>query len=80
MLSLILKYFVFPFVISSITYNRHLKGPYIVRFKYKCMAVAVVLGGMVVRVLAIGPKVRGSKPGRRRWSFKGEKIRTTPNF
>jgi hypothetical protein len=27
----------------------------------------VALGGLVVSVLAIGPKVRGFKPGRGRW-------------
>jgi hypothetical protein len=27
----------------------------------------VALGGLVVSVLATGPKVRGFKPGRRRW-------------
>jgi hypothetical protein len=29
--------------------------------------MAVALGGLVVSVLATGPKVRGFKPGRRRW-------------
>jgi hypothetical protein len=33
------------------------------------------LGGLVVIVLAIGPKVRGFKPDRGRWIFKGDKIR-----
>jgi hypothetical protein len=33
----------------------------------------VVLGGLVVIVLAIGPKVHGFKPGRERWLFKGDK-------
>jgi hypothetical protein len=27
----------------------------------------IALGGVVVSVLATGPKVRGFKPGRRRW-------------
>jgi hypothetical protein len=31
----------------------------------------VVLGGVMVSVLAIGPKVRGFKPSRR-WIFKGD--------
>jgi hypothetical protein len=30
----------------------------------------VVLGGAMVIVLAIGPKVHGFTPGRRRWIFK----------
>jgi hypothetical protein len=34
----------------------------------------------VVSMLDIGPKVRGFKPGRGRWIFKGEKIRSTPSF
>jgi hypothetical protein len=33
----------------------------------------VVLGDPVVSVLAIGPKVRGFKPERGRWIFKGDK-------
>jgi hypothetical protein len=40
----------------------------------------VVLGGVMVSVLAIGPKVRGSKPGRGQWIFNGDKIRSTPSF
>jgi hypothetical protein len=31
------------------------------------------LSGEMVGVLAIGPKVRGFKPGRGRWIFKGDK-------
>jgi hypothetical protein len=31
------------------------------------------IGGVMVRVLAIGPNVLGFKPGRGRWIFKGEK-------
>jgi hypothetical protein len=31
-------------------------------------------------VLAIGPKVRGFKPGRGRWTFKGDKICNTTSF
>jgi hypothetical protein len=34
---------------------------------------AVVLGGLVVGVLATGPKVRGFDPDRGRWIFKGDK-------
>jgi hypothetical protein len=33
----------------------------------------VVLGGLVVGVLAILPKVRGFKPGRGLWIFEGDK-------
>jgi hypothetical protein len=32
----------------------------------------VILCGLVVNVLTIGPKVRGFKPGRGRWTFKGD--------
>jgi hypothetical protein len=32
-----------------------------------CGDFKVALGGLVVRVLATGPKVRGFKPGRGRW-------------
>jgi hypothetical protein len=32
-----------------------------------------VLGGLVVSVLATGPKVRGFDPDRGRWIFKGDK-------
>jgi hypothetical protein len=31
-------------------------------------------------VLAFGTQVRGFKPGRSRWNFKGEKILSTPSF
>jgi hypothetical protein len=40
----------------------------------------VVLDGLVVSVLAVGPKVHGFKFGRGRWIFKDEKIRITPSF
>jgi hypothetical protein len=33
----------------------------------------IFLGGLVVSVLAIEPKVRGFKPDRGRWIFKGDK-------
>jgi hypothetical protein len=33
----------------------------------------VDLGGLVVSVLATGPKVRGFDPDRGRWIFKGDK-------
>jgi hypothetical protein len=33
----------------------------------------VDLGGLVVSVLATGPKVRGFDPDRGRWTFKGDK-------
>jgi hypothetical protein len=33
----------------------------------------VDLGGVMVIVLVTGPKVRGFKPGRRRWVFKVDK-------
>jgi hypothetical protein len=35
--------------------------------------ISVVLGSLVVIVLAIGPKVRGLKPGCGRWIFNGDK-------
>jgi hypothetical protein len=33
----------------------------------------VALGGLVVSVVATGPKVRGFDPDRGRWIFKGDK-------
>jgi hypothetical protein len=33
----------------------------------------VVLGGVLVIMLAIGPKVRGLKPDLEQWIFKGDK-------
>jgi hypothetical protein len=33
----------------------------------------VALGGLVVSVLATGPKIRGFDPDRGRWIFKGDK-------
>jgi hypothetical protein len=41
--------------------------------KYKFIEVVVVLGGLVVIVLAVGPKVRWLKPGLGRCIFKGDK-------
>jgi hypothetical protein len=38
------------------------------------------LGGLVVSVLATGPKVRGFDPDRGRWIFKGDKSRSTTSF
>jgi hypothetical protein len=46
-----------------------------VAYKYKTAsfsAYIIALGCLVVSVLAIVPKVRGFKPGRRRWIFKGD--------
>jgi hypothetical protein len=40
----------------------------------------VALSGLVVTVIATGPRVRGFKPGRGRWIFKGDKIRSTTYF
>jgi hypothetical protein len=37
------------------------------------MFYTVALGGLVVSVLATGPKVRGFDPDRGRWIFKGDK-------
>jgi hypothetical protein len=36
-------------------------------FYHKMIHTGVALGGLEVRVLATGPKVRGFKPGRGRW-------------
>jgi hypothetical protein len=33
--------------------------------------------GVMISILAIGPKVRGFKPGRGRWIFKGDKNQWT---
>jgi hypothetical protein len=54
-------FFVFPVRISAL--------------KYFCSALILViaLGGLVVTVLATGPKVRGFDPCRGRWIFKGDK-------
>jgi hypothetical protein len=40
----------------------------------------VVLGGVMVIVLAIGPKVRGVKPGRSYGFLRAIKIHSTPLF
>jgi hypothetical protein len=37
------------------------------------LSTLVALGGLVVSVLTTGPRVRGFKPGRGRWIFKGDK-------
>jgi hypothetical protein len=42
--------------------------------KYLSLIIfSVALGGLVVSVLATGPKVRGFDPDRGRWIFKGDK-------
>jgi hypothetical protein len=40
----------------------------------------VILGGLVVIVLAIGPKVRRLKPGRGRWILRAIKLWSTTSF
>jgi hypothetical protein len=37
----------------------------------------IILGGVIVIVIATGPKVCGFKPGRRRWVLMAIKIRIT---
>jgi hypothetical protein len=44
----------------------------IIQFNY-LVKYTVALGGLVVSVLATGPKVRGFDPERGRWIFKGHK-------
>jgi hypothetical protein len=51
------------------TYPSHNIFPYLVGF-----------GGLVVIVIDIGPKIRGFKPDRARWIFKGDTIRFTTSF
>jgi hypothetical protein len=52
---------------------------YIAHVTYRVFIIAglntaeVALGGLVVSVLATGPKVRGFDPDRGRWIFKGDK-------
>jgi hypothetical protein len=43
-------------------------------------STSVVLGGLVVSVLAGGPKVRGFKPGKGRSILMAIKIRSMPSF
>jgi hypothetical protein len=42
-------------------------------YRYPTMIQIVALGGLVLSVFAIGRKVRGFKPGRGKWIFKGDK-------
>jgi hypothetical protein len=42
--------------------------------------IYVALGGLVVIVVATGPKVRGFKPGRGDGFLRAIKIRSTPSF
>jgi hypothetical protein len=41
---------------------------------------AIALSGLVVIVLAIGPEVRGFKPGKRRWILWAITIHSTTSF
>jgi hypothetical protein len=54
----------------------------VLNFKYPqfCNHWQVPLKGLVVTVLAIGPKVRGFKPSREQRIFKGDKIRRMTSF
>jgi hypothetical protein len=45
----------------------------IIRYKIIHMYHHIDIGGLVVSVLATGPKVRGFDPDRGRWIFKGDK-------
>jgi hypothetical protein len=40
---------------------------------YASSSDAVVLGGVMVIMFAIGPKIHGLKPSRQQWIFKGDK-------
>jgi hypothetical protein len=40
----------------------------------------VTIGGIVVSVLAIGPKVRGSNPGREQWILRAMEVRRMTSF
>jgi hypothetical protein len=40
----------------------------------------VALGDLVVSVFSIEPKVRGFRPGQKRWLFMGDKIRSNTFF
>jgi hypothetical protein len=42
-------------------------------FSFSAAVYLVALGGLVVSVLATGPKVRGFKPGRGRWILRVKK-------
>jgi hypothetical protein len=44
------------------------------------LVLKVAFGGLVVIVLATGPKVRGFKPGRGRRTLRAIKISRTPSF
>jgi hypothetical protein len=46
----------------------------------KSVDLIVFLGGLVLSVLGIRPKIRGFEPGRERWTFKCNKIRSTTSF
>jgi hypothetical protein len=47
--------------------------PVTTQFLVSLQLVAVDLGGLVVSVLATGPKVRGFDPDQGRWIFKDDK-------
>jgi hypothetical protein len=47
---------------SIVSVNIKISGHFNLNFKF-----VIALGGLVVSVLATGPKVRGFKPGRGRW-------------
>jgi hypothetical protein len=53
------------------TWFNHRIFSYTVRIRTVITYFSVVLGGLVVSMLATGPKVRGFDPGRGRWIFKG---------
>jgi hypothetical protein len=64
------------FCVSLFLYCEVLNSSYaVIRIKHFCWTVIqlVVLGGLAVIVLVFGPKVRGFKPDRRRWTLKGDK-------
>jgi hypothetical protein len=44
-----------------------------IRVSYSITLLGVALGGLVVSVLAIGPKVRVFKPDRGQWIYNGDK-------
>jgi hypothetical protein len=65
-----------PCILKTPTYLRYLYRTFLITYilcrqMYTVLCNLVDLGGLVVSVLATGPKVRGFDPDRGRWIFKG---------
>jgi hypothetical protein len=75
-----MQYSKYPFTSSSVSLSSENFSESGFQAHVSYLLPSVIFGGLVVIVLAIGSKVRGFKPSRGRWNFKGNKISSKNSF